>query len=686
MLVASANMGYISSAVRQNGEAFMDIRQELTVLREQIRHHDYCYYVIAKPEISDYEYDQLYKRLEAIENEHPELITPDSPTQRVSGEPTKIFNTVRHRQPMLSLSNTYSEEELDDFDRRVRSLLGENTGYEYITELKIDGIAISLIYENGRFVRGVTRGDGISGDDVTNNLRTIRSLPLRVYRHQDISGMMEIRGEVFLDRRTFELVNEARKEKGEPLFANPRNSAAGTMKLQDARIVAERGLSLFCYQLIDYSGNPGSRLHLENLEHLRSFGFPVNPYTGKCKNIDEVVSYCRKWESDRPKLPYEIDGVVIKINDLGQRDLLGSTAKSPRWAIAFKFKPGQVQTRLHKITWQVGRTGTVTPVAELEPVLLAGTKVSRATLHNPDEIHRKDIREGDMVFIEKGGDIIPKVVGVLTELRSKSSRPYKIPDKCPVCGTKLQRIPDEAALKCANFNCPMQIKRRIGHFASRTAMDIDGLGEAITDMLVDEGLIHDFGDLYSLEQEQLENLEGMGKISASNLLSALGKSRERPLDRLIFALGIPYIGTTAARTLAEHYGDLEAIMKAAREDLETIDGIGDKMAESIRGYFQNKDYLAMIAKLKKAGVRFRHQAQKAGDNLRDLTFVITGTLPSMSREEASEFIISHGGKTSSAVSSRTSYVVAGENAGSKLDKARKLRIPIISEAELLKMA
>ena len=497
---------------------------------------------------------------------------------------------------------------------------------------------------------------------------------------------MEIRGEVFLDRRTFELVNEARKEKEEPLFANPRNSAAGTMKLQDARIVAERGLSLFCYQLIDYSGNPGSRLHLENLARLRSFGFPVNPYTGVCKNIDEVVSYCRKWEDERPQLQYEIDGVVIKINDLGQRDLLGSTAKSPRWAIAFKFKPGQVQTRLHKITWQVGRTGTVTPVAELEPVLLAGTTVSRATLHNPDEIHRKDIREGDTVFIEKGGDIIPKVVGVLTALRSKSSRPYKIPDKCPVCGTGLQRIPDEAALRCPNFNCPMQVKRRIGHFASRTAMDIDGLGEAITDMLVDEGLIQDFGDLYTLVQERLENLDGMGKLSAANLQKAIEKSKERPLDRLIFALGIPYIGTTAARALAEHYGDLELLMKTDREELETIDGIGDKMAESVCGYFQNKKYLAMIAKLKKAGVRFRYQAQKVGDSLKDLTFVITGTLPSLSREEAREFIISHGGKTASAVSSKTSYLVAGENAGSKLDKARDLKIPILSEVELLNMA
>ncbi len=662
----------------------MDPEYELAALRKQIQHHDYSYYVLAQPEISDFEYDQLYKRLEEIEQAHPYLVTPDSPTQRVSGQPTKIFNTVKHRMPMLSLSNTYSEEELIDFDRRIRSLLGD-AAYEYVTELKIDGIAISLLYEAGLFIRGVTRGDGVSGDEVTTNLRTIRSLPLRIYHEGGVPGSMEIRGEVFLDRKTFERVNAQRYQNDEPLFANPRNSAAGTMKLQDPRIVAERGLSLLCYQLIDYTGKTGSRRHIDGLDLLRIYGFPVNPFTQACKTIDDVITYCRQWESKRQDLPYEIDGVVIKLNDLSQRDMLGSTAKSPRWAIAFKFKPGQVQTRLKRILWQVGRTGTITPVAELDPVQLAGTTVSRATLHNPDEIERKDIREGDTVFIEKGGDIIPKVIGVRIDQRDRNSRPYLIPHECPVCGTKLNRISDEAALKCPNFNCPMQVKRRIGHYASRTAMDIEGLGEAIVELLVNNGLIQDAGDLYALGQEKLEKLEGMGKISASNLLKAIAKSKEQTLDRLIFALGIPFIGATAARNLAAHYGNLPAFMKADVTDLEAVEGVGTKMAESIVQFFRQKENLKVIEKLQQAGVWFRQEQQMQGDQLKGLTFVITGTLPSMSREEAQELIRRHGGKVVSSVSSRTDYLVAGDKAGSKLDKARRLRVAVVNEANLLNM-
>jgi len=661
----------------------MDIERELVALRKQIQHHDYQYYVLAQPEISDYEYDRLYKRLEELEKANPELITSDSPSQRVSGQPTKVFNTIKHRVPMLSLSNTYSEEEVLDFDRRIQSLLGDTTGYEYVTELKIDGIAISLIYENGVFYRGITRGDGISGDEVTQNLRTIRSLPLRIYN--EVPEIIEVRGEVFLDRKNFEQVNAQRSMKDEPLFANPRNSAAGTMKLQDARIVARRGLSLFCYQLIDHTGKSETRQHLNGLKTLKKYGFPVNPYTQSCETIGEVLAYCRKWESERRNLPYEIDGVVIKLNDLSQRERLGSTAKSPRWAIAFKFKPGQVQTLLHKITWQVGRTGTVTPVAELEPVLLAGTTVSRATLHNPDEIERKDIREGDTVFIEKGGDIIPKVIGVISDLREKSSRPYKIPDRCPVCRTELIRVPDEAALKCPNFSCPAQVKRRIEHYASRTAMDIEGLGEAIVELLVDEGLIRDAGDLYRLEREQLESLEGMGKLSAANLLNAIENSKKQPLDRLIFALGIPFIGTTAARILADHFGDLEMLGQAGVEDLEMLDGIGAKMADSIVRYFGQSEYLRVIGKLRKAGTRFSQEKQLTGDRLKDLTFVITGTLFSMSREEARALIIRNGGKVASAVSTKTSYLLAGEKAGSKLTKARKMGVPVIDEEQLKKM-
>ncbi len=663
----------------------MDTERELKSLRKQIQHHDHQYYVLAQPEISDYEYDRLYRRLEELERAHPELITPDSPTQRVSGEPTKVFNTVAHRTPMLSLANTYSEEELRDFDRRVRTLLGEEVAYSYVTELKIDGIAISLIYEQGLFTRGVTRGDGIQGDDVTANLRTIRSLPLRIYREESLPDTMEVRGEVFLDRKTFDKVNAQRARNNEPLFANPRNSAAGTMKLQDARIVAERGLSLFCYQLIDAGGDAGSGKHQDGLKRLKNFGFPVNPHTRACGSIDEVIGYCREWESERSSLPYEIDGVVVKIDDLAQRSKLGFTSKSPRWAIAFKFRPGQVQTRLLKITWQVGRTGTVTPVAELEPVQLAGTTVARATLHNPDEIERKDIREGDMVAIEKGGDIIPKVVTVLADQRDGKSRRYTIPKKCPVCQTRLVRVPDEAALKCPNYHCPMQVKRRIEHFASRTAMDIEGLGEAIVDLLVDAHLISNAGDLYRLRQEQLEVLEGMGRLSASKLLQEIEKSKTQRLDRLIFALGIPYIGTTAAGILADHYGDLDRIMEAGVEELEALDGIGIKMAESIVRYFSQPELRQVIEKLRQAGVRFHQPKQNKGDRLKDLTFVITGTLPSMSREEAKSLIIRNGGKVASAVSSKTSYVLAGEKAGSKLDQASRLGIRIIDEEKLLNL-
>jgi DNA ligase (NAD+) len=663
----------------------VDISKEIEKLRKQIQKYDYQYYVMAQPEISDYEYDKLYQRLSQLESENPQLITSDSPTQRVSGEPTKDFPNVRHRSAMLSLANTYSEQELVDFDRKIRNGLNADEMYEYVAELKIDGLAISLIYENGIFVRGATRGDGVSGDDVTSNLRTIRGIPLRIYGKSEIPEEFEIRGEVYLSTKAFRRVNSQREESGEPLFANPRNSAAGTLKMQDARIVAERGLSIFCYQMIDLSTRDQMKEHWNNLNFLRNNNFPVNEHTEKFKNIDQVLAYCRKWEINRHNLPYEIDGVVIKINRSDQQRRLGATAKTPRWAIAYKFAPSSVETRIEKIVWQVGRTGAVTPVAELKPVLLAGTTVSRATLHNPEEIERKDIREGDWVHIVKGGDIIPKVIGVQIVKRDKDSISYNIPEFCPACGTRLRKSEDEAALRCDNFYCRAQVIRRIEHFASRTAMDIEGLGTAIVELLVEQKLINDYGDLYSLKEDQISALEGMGELSAKNLISGISKSKTQVLDRLIFGLGIPFIGTTAARTLSDIFGDLDSLITADQSALEDIEGIGPKMAISAVRFFQNDQNRQIIEKLRTAGVRFNNAQGGTSKIFTGKTFVLTGTLSSMSREEAKNIILSNGGKVSSSVSSKTDYLLTGENAGSKLNKAEKLKIPIINENELFNM-
>jgi DNA ligase (NAD+) len=586
---------------------------------------------------------------------------------------------------MLSLANTYSEQELSDFDERVKELLNENESYEYVTELKIDGLAISLIYEHGVFVQGITRGDGYRGDEVTKNLRTIKSLPLRIYARKNVPALLEVRGEVYLPIASFERVNAQRAEAGEPLFANPRNSAAGTIKLQEPRLVAERGLGLFCYQLLDHTtkNKPGN--HYDNLLSLKDFGFPVNPHIKLCSSLREVLDYCHDWETKRQQLPYEIDGVVVKINSQSQQQQLGMTAKSPRWAIAFKFKAIQVQTRLEKISWQVGRTGTVTPVAELKPVHLAGTVVSRATLHNPDEIERKDIREGDEVLIEKGGDIIPKVVRAVVELRSSSSRPYRVPELCPVCGTRLEKNAEEAALRCPNPNCAAQINRRIEHFASRGAMDIEGLGSAMVDLLVRQNLIRDFGDLYYLPEDRLADLERMGRKSAHNLITAIEKSKRQSLDRLIFALGIPYIGITAARLLAEHYGNIKNLQIASREELESIAGIGSKMADSIYTFFRTGPTRDLLLKLQRAGVQFYNPVQNRTNKLQGMNFVLSGTLPNMSREEATRSILRHGGKVVSSVSKNTSYLLLGDKAGSKLKEAKRLGIPAISEEQFLKL-
>jgi DNA ligase (NAD+) len=661
----------------------LDDKRQIENLRKRIRQHDYLYYVLAQPEISDFEYDKLYKQLEELEARYPELITPDSPTQRVSEQPTKDFSSVRHLVPMLSLSNTYSEQELREFDKRVQGLLRIGEGYRYTAELKIDGLAVSLIYENGYLIRGVTRGDGTTGDDVTPNIRTIRSIPLKLYNIDIVSGLLEVRGEVFMSRQSFEKVNQMRAQNDEPLFANPRNSAAGSLKMQDARQVAARGLNMFCYQLINHSEPDLDVSHMDNLNHLKQFGFPVNPNTTKCKSMVEVLDYCQAWEKKRYELPYEIDGVVVKIDNQDQQRRLGSTAKSPRWAIAFKFKSSQVQTKIEKIVWQVGRTGTVTPVAELQAVRLAGTTVSRATLHNPDEIERKDIREGDQVLIEKGGDIIPKVVDVLIQEREKTSRAYKIPQHCPVCNTQLIRSEEESALRCPNYSCPAQINRRIEHFASRGAMDIEGLGTAVVEMLVKQGFINDFSDLYRLQTEQISKLERMGDKSAQNLIDGIKKSKNQPLNRLIFALGIPFVGTTAAQLLADKFGDVDRLKEADFDTLDAIDGIGTKMAGSIIAFFRSERNLDIIEKLRQADVNFTAQERIKESKFKGQTFVLTGTLSSMKREDVVQLIVQNGGKVASSVSKNTDYLVAGDKPGSKLIKAEKLGIPIINEVEFV---
>ncbi len=660
----------------------MSAKDRIEAIKNQIRQYDYEYYVLAHPTISDYDYDLLVKELEAMEAANPELVTSDSPTQRVSGQPTKSFDTVTHRYPMLSLSNTYNQQEFIEFDKRVRSGLGDNIQFEYVAELKIDGVAISLLYENGKFQRAITRGDGTQGDDVTQNIKTIRSIPLKIFKSDGFPANFEVRGEVYLPKKSFEMINLKREQLGEPLFANPRNAAAGSLKLQDARIVAERRLDMFAYYVHSDQEKQFTLSHSDNLKLLTEQGFPVNPNVKLCRNINEVLAYVQEWEQKRADLPYEIDGVVVKVNSVSQQLQLGTTAKSPRWAIAFKFKALSAESRILKIVWQVGRTGAVTPVADLEPVHLAGTTVSRATLHNPDEIERKDIRESDFVRIEKGGDIIPKVIEVITEKRTANSSKTVIPRVCPSCGQPLQRIEGEAAIRCTNKQCPEQVLRKIEHFSSRNAMDIEGLGIAVVELLLSNNLIRGVEDIYHLKTEQIAKLERMGKKSAEKLVEAITQSKSQPLHRLIFGLGIPFIGSTAAKLLSKHFRSIDKLAQADQESLEIVDGIGQKMAQSIIQWFSEENNRRLIEGLRQAGLVFEDFTSSADTFFEGKTFVLTGTLPGLSRNEAVELIEKGGGRVSSSVSSKTNYVLAGENPGSKLEKAKKLGIKIISEQEL----
>ncbi len=665
------------------------VEKRIEELREKIRKYDYHYYVLSESLVSDYEYDQLYKELEKLERENPHLITPDSPTQRVGSDLTKEFPPVKHKVPMLSLSNTYNEEELIDFDRRVKENLPGNSKVEYVTELKIDGVSVSVIYRNGIFFKAATRGDGFTGEEVTNNVKTIKSIPLKIDEkklNKLGTSDFEVRGEIFMELEAFRKLNEEREKNGEKLFANPRNSAAGTLKLQDPKIVAERPLDIFVYYLL--AEKELVKTQYESLITLRELGFKVNPHFKLCKNIKEVLEFCRTWEEKRDELPYEIDGVVVKVNSVEQQKILGSIAKSPRWAVAFKFKAKQATTKIKKIVWQVGRTGALTPVAELKPVFLAGSTISRATLHNIDEIRRKDIREGDTVIIEKGGDVIPKVVAVVLPERPVDSKEVEIPSACPVCGSKLYRPPGEVAIYCPNTNCPAQVKGRIKHFVSRGAMDIEGLGDALVDMLVDLGLLKSVDDIYKLKEhyDELVNIEGLGHKSVNNILKAIEKSKSQPLERLLYALGIRYVGAGAAQKLASHFGSLERLMTAKEEELETIYDVGPQMSKSIRAYFENPENLKMIERLKNAGLNFESSLVKPESQvLQGKTFVLTGTLESMTREEAKNEIINRGGKVSSSVSGKTDFVVAGENPGSKFAKAKELGIKILDEKEFLEL-
>jgi DNA ligase (NAD+) len=667
------------------------IEKKIEKLRERIREHDYKYYVLTQPVVSDQEYDILIKELEAFETEHPELITPDSPTQRVGSDLTKDFKPVEHKIPMLSLTNTYSEAELFDFDRRVKDGLPEGEKVEYLVELKIDGASVSINYINGFLKTASTRGDGTTGEEITNNVKTIKSVPLKVKKDTSIQYKLkdfEVRGEIFMNIHAFENLNKEREKNGEKIFANPRNSTAGTLKLQDPKIVARRPLNTFLYSLI----SPGDQLKSqeENLLILRKLGFKVNEHYKKCKSIEEVIRVCQKFEKLRDDLEYEIDGAVIKVNSIAQQNILGSIARAPRWAVAFKFKSKQTSTKIKDITWQVGRTGAVTPVAELEPKFLAGSTISRATLHNSDEIERKDIRIGDTVIIEKGGDVIPKVVEVILNERPKNSKKTKPPEKCPICHSKLFKPEGEVAYYCENTECPEQVKGRLEHFASRGAMDIEGLGESLIDLFVDQGFLNTYSDIYKLKniKDKLVAMERFGEKSVSNLLSAIEKSKEKPFDKVLFALGIRYVGAGAARKLAVHFKSLDALMSAKEEEITEVHEIGESISKSVINFFSDSHNKKIIEELKKAGLKFSFAHVKtaivSNNFFKGKSFVLTGTLSSFTREEAEEKIINLGGNVTSSVSKKTDYVLAGEKAGSKLEKANKLGIKIIDEIEFQK--
>lgn len=656
--------------------------REIEKLREEIRRHDELYYVNNSPEISDREYDALLERLQKLEQAHPDLVTPDSPTQRVGGRPAEGFPKVVHSRQMLSLDNSYNIDELRAFDDRCRRL-AEGRPLDYVAELKIDGLSLSLQYADGLLVRGVTRGDGRTGEDVTQNARTIRSVPLRFKRDAKVLDTnVEVRGEVFLPREVFEKTNAEREEAGEPRFANPRNAAAGAIRQLDSRLVAKRKLDMFVYDLFVGGGRKPFATHWQALEWLQAAGFRVNPHRKVCPTIDEVIEFANEKEKLRDDLGYEIDGLVVKVNSTGLQDEFGATQKAPRWAIAFKYQARQATTKVLDIGIQVGRTGALTPVAHLEPVLLAGTTVARATLHNEDEIQRLGVKIGDWVMLEKGGDVIPKVLSVITSKRTGKEKDFKPPGKCPVCGSPIVRVPGQVVPYCSSEDCVARRMGRLIHFASRRAMAIEGLGESLAQQLVSEQFVKDVGDLYTLTLDQIAGLERMAKKSATNLLEQIEASKNRELTNLIYGLGIRHVGERTAGILAHEAGSLERLAKMSVEELDAIPEIGLTVAESVRDWFADEGNRALCDRLRAAGVKTettRQSSDSLDERFAGKQFVLTGTLSGFTRDEARALIEARGGRVNSSVSKKTDYVVAGEAAGSKLDKAESLGVAVIDE-------
>jgi len=659
-----------------------DVNKRIEQLRAKIRRNDHLYYVQSQPVITDQQYDALFAELKSLEQVHPELVTADSPTQRVSGRALEGFATVRHAVPMLSMDNTYNADELRAFDERVRKQL-DNTDYDYVVEPKIDGLAISLRYERGKLATAATRGDGEVGDDATANVRTIKAVPL-VLLGDEVPDVLEVRGEIYMPTSSFAELNTLRTEAGEATFANPRNAAAGSLKLLDARITAARNLSFFAYATGEISGSLGQR-HFETLERFKELGLPVNPHISRAGDIEAVIKICLDWDENRRDLDYQIDGMVIKVNRFDHRDILGATARAPRWCISYKFAAEQAETVLESIDVQVGKSGILTPVANLKPVQLAGTTVKRASLHNFDELDRLDVREGDTVVIEKAGEIIPKVIEVKKDQRPAGTTAFEPPAECPNCGSAVAKDEEGVYIRCLNPDCAGQLKERLKYFAGRGQMDIENFGPALIDQLIENALVSNFADIYKLEEAQLAGLERMAEKSAANVIAAINESKTWDLWRLITALGIRHVGGQSAQILADHFGALDALMAAEQEEMQNIDQIGPTMAQSIYEYFRDAKNRAVIDELLAAGVSPEPPKVERSDKLAGKTIVATGTLENFSRQQIKEAIAQAGGKAAASVSKKTDFVLAGENAGTKLTKAKELGVKVITEQEFIRM-
>ncbi len=665
-----------------------EIAEKIHVLSEKIRFHNRQYYVLDDPVVSDAEYDRLFRELLDLEKKHPEYASPDSPAGRVGAEPQKTFSPVKHRIPMLSLENGFRDQDLIDFDSRIKRFLGDGSPVEYAVEPKIDGLAVEIVYEKGSLAVASTRGDGYVGENVTANIKTILAVPLKLHEKKNVPSppdLLEVRGEVYMETSAFEQLNRGRLQKGLPPFANPRNAAAGSLRQLDHRITVKRPLNMFCYGIGTIT-EAAFETYYEMMLTLQEWGFRINrPHLKLCRGVEETTACCHAIEETRAQFFYDIDGAVVKVNRLDMQSRLGVKSRSPRWAVAYKFKPTQETTRVLKIDVQVGRTGVLTPVAHLEPVEIGGVTVRRATLHNSDEIQRKDVREGDAVVVQRAGDVIPEVVKVIPSRRTGGEKPFAMPSHCPVCGSPVARKEGEAALRCENLLCPAQVRGSLKHFVSKGAMDMDGLGEKILDQLLAKGLIRDEADLYHLTLNDFLSLDKIKEKSARNLLNAIEKSKNTTLAKFIFSLGIRHVGEYVAALLADHYGNIEALQKASEQDLVAIEGIGPQIAESIGSYFEDDQKRRLIERLLRAGLTFETTTAPSASPVRGKVFVLTGTLPSMKRSEAKEIIVKHGGRMASSVTANTDFLVAGDSPGSKLGLAKKLDIPILKEEDFRKL-